>query len=104
MSKHTPKPWKWECKWEANKYDPNYNGSMGGLEPGVLWYGLDGEEGIYCRNEADSCLIAAAPELLEACKLALDYLQKSDAYSDGQAYPALLKAIAKAEGIEPAKE
>lgn len=45
----------------------------------------------------DSNLIAAAQELLDACKLALDYLQK-EGFHDGDAYPALLKAIAKAEG------
>lgn len=46
----------------------------------------------------DVFLIAAAPELFEACKLALDYLQKNDGYRDGGSYQKLVKAIAKAEG------
>lgn len=48
--------------------------------------------------EHDVFLIAAAPELLEASKLALDYLQKNDGYRDGGSYQKLVKAIAKAEG------
>lgn len=46
----------------------------------------------------NALLIAAAPDLLEACKKALDYLQRSDVYRDGDAYPALIQAITKAEG------
>lgn len=44
-----------------------------------------------------TALISAAPDLLEAAKLALAYLQK-EGFHDGDAYPALLKAITKAEG------
>jgi hypothetical protein len=53
---------------------------------------------IQFKTEADARLVAAAPDLLEACKLGLDYLKRSDSYRDGETYPALLKAIAKAEG------
>ena len=59
--KHTPGPWKWEREWEEDGF---HSGGMGGLEPGVLWFGQDGEEDIYCRNPADARLIVAAPELL----------------------------------------
>lgn len=45
----------------------------------------------------NALLFAAAPDLLDACKKALDYLQRSDAFRDGSAYPALVNAIAKAE-------
>lgn len=65
--KHTPGPWRWEHEWKEDQYSPMDDGCMGILEPGVLYYGMDGSESIYCPNEADARLIAAAPELLEAC-------------------------------------
>lgn len=50
-------------------------------------------------NDSLRAQLAASPDLLEACKLALDYLQKGG-FKDGDAYSALLKAIARAEGGE----
>lgn len=46
------------------------------------------------RREADARLIAAAPDLLEACREALDALQGSKYETDKR----LFAAIAKAEG------
>ena len=55
--------------------------------------GLD----MYPNSDADAALIAAAPELLEACKEAYAYLQ----YNHGQgnkAFELCGKAISKSEG------
>ncbi len=78
--KATPGPWKWGCEWKKDNHMPAYDGSMGCLEPGVLWYGMDGEEGIYCNNENDSKLLtevrAALPLLLEIIEKQREALYK----------------------------
>lgn len=48
-------------------------------------------------SEEDARVLGAARDLLKASKLALAYLQKAK-YADGDAYPALIKAIQRAEG------
>ena len=58
IGKATPEPWKWERPWKPDSSMSVYDGSMGCLEPDVLWFGMDGEEGIYCPNKNDSELIA----------------------------------------------
>lgn len=104
MSKHTPAPWKWQNDWTEDRYSSIYDGSMGHLEPGVLRFGMDGEEGIYCQNEADAHLIAAAPEMFEALKLGLKYLKTKrgpEDVGDPDRFlfaQSLSAAIAKAEG------
>lgn len=58
--------WKWEREWEPDKSESHFNGSMGYLtdsnDDTVLWFGMDGAEGIYCPNKEQAALIAAAPE------------------------------------------
>ena len=96
-SKFTPGPWEWSREWKEDKHHSGYNGSMGCLEPGVLWFGMDGEEGIYCPNKQDAQLIAAAPSLLEALKAVWPYIDLQ--YTS----PTLIMAeaaINKAEGRE----
>ena len=53
----TPGEWKWDHEWKEDGY---HSGAMGCLE-NVLWYGMDGEESIYCPNKYDAELIAHAP-------------------------------------------
>jgi hypothetical protein len=48
--------------------------------------------------EANARLIAAAPELLEACELLLKHCEKTPSYSIEVAYYAARRAIAKAKG------
>ena len=55
--------WKWAREWKKDTHDSNYDGSMAGLDPEILWYGMDGEEGIYCPKEADSKWITTAQPL-----------------------------------------
>lgn len=57
----------------------------------------EGGEKANIEAYSNAHIIAAAPDLLVAAKLALAYLQK-EGFHDGDAYPALLKAITKAEG------
>jgi len=96
--KHTPGPWKWQNDWKKQSYGPHGLRSMDDListNGEVLKWGDTGEEGIYCLNEADAALIAAAPEMLEA----LEYLVAI--YSAIFTSTGILnaqKAIAKAKG------
>jgi len=88
--KHTPGPWKadnWATGWTVSAPDSHY--SVCHLED--------------CNNaEANAHLIAAAPDLLEACKnlnawvgVTLGYEYDEDPIAE-----KVCKAIAKAEGRE----
>lgn len=52
------------------------------------------------ENEANARLIAAAPELLEACESAANLLRKLGGHNHDPEYSELLAAIAKAKGQE----
>lgn len=93
-SKHTPGP------WEVQSYT-NYKGwsvwanDRGCIAEGCIaerWYDADQQPD---ELKANARLIAAAPELLEACKVALVYPQVPVVEK------ALRAAIAKAERGEP---
>ena len=91
-TKHTPGPWAWDggCLMSQQSYTAV-----------VLWYTSD-DDGVHCRP-ADRPLIAAAPELLAACKAALALLANltSEEFARGGDRPArmaLADAIARAEG------
>jgi hypothetical protein len=83
-TKHTPGPWKAECLFKD-------------LDRWEIWG--DGKiVSSHVFGKSDARLIAAAPELLEACKLALECLSPfSDEDTDGSK-TTIRKAIAKAEG------
>ena len=94
MNKHTPGPWSL-IKDGLPKLNNQNN----------IVYGSDGVAIVYGQaNDADAQLIAAAPELLEACKLFLAYHDAVDkydvsmmlAYADAE--KAIRLAVAKAEG------
>lgn len=101
--KHTPGPWQ----WIVDRWNGGYSAlaaSNGGdvLRPlhkndgdsGAAWF--EGDESL---REANARLIAAAPDLLDACKDALALLEDVDA-ADGCIGDALRAAIARATGDE----
>lgn len=85
--KHTPGPWK-----KRPHFTPAGNAI-------VVDSSNIGIAGVFGKSheqdaEANAALIAAAPELLEACKMILPYLQSNNGYGADQ----IEAAIAKAEG------
>lgn len=99
--KHTPGPWK--CM-ESNFTDE------GSFEEATIWYMGSGTDAnpmrhiaiIRCglrESEANARLIAAAPELLEALKALREKSRMAEAFDECIAAD---KAIAKAEGVDPA--
>jgi hypothetical protein len=95
--KHTPGPWKVETKkseWECNRGIPIYKNFVQ-IARVILF---DSKTVCPEESQANARLIAAAPELLEACKEALEHFDK---YTKGiviDAKDSLRMAIAKAEG------
>jgi hypothetical protein len=93
MSQHTPAPWTFEPRLEYE------NGHCLGI------FGPNGEEivvtdsGYYPPKLADAHLIAAAPELLEACQWVEAAFRDYSLDHGGRNAIARVKAvIAKAEG------
>lgn len=98
MSKHTPGP------YEVRAFLPRQGAGSGHFQIIQIQDGSAHIASIWILEktphaiaEANAKLFAAAPDLLEACKLALTYLQHEQ-FKDGDAYPSLLRAIEKAEG------
>ena len=102
---HTPGPWK--------EYDCDTDGTPDrGQLAGDIWgFGRDGKAAIvarayYCEDdsEANARLIAAAPELLEACEVASQFFEENDNFTDCGEFPIpgfildMRIAIAKAAG------
>jgi hypothetical protein len=83
---HTPGPWR------AGEGDESHLVFMGEEAIADTW--LRGDCG---DAEANARLIAAAPDLLVACKEALDFVHDMNA-ANRQARRQILDAIAKAEG------
>ena len=98
MSKHTPGPWT----PSASRVNANNDERICWIAP------LVGHDVCGDREIANARLIAAAPELLEACRSALALIDANFHYADGKASSsydmpvriALVAAIAKAEGRE----
>jgi hypothetical protein len=96
MSKHTPGPWK-----AFRDATLNTQGLMG--ENGDLVFDVGTSEDGYCPRKADARLIAAAPDLLEACKdmvqVAIDEMGYGTyAMVEQSAIDKIRTAITKAEG------
>ena len=97
---HTPGPW-----------GAAYHGPGNTVQHGLAGYSIQGTEGIaynVCR-EANARLIAAAPDLLEACRAALVWAAIATARDHEPTHPLAIEnaqedvdkireAIAKAEG------
>jgi hypothetical protein len=115
-AKHTPGPWTVaprEGGDDIAKVVANYSeqvGDDGGTIQVASWiaeldsgidFGDEGcDEGIRKREEmvANARLIAAAPELLEACRTAKRYLEPDLVEPGRTVFWSLVAAIAKAEG------
>ncbi len=89
---HTPAPWNWDgnvCDYDATNEAPwlvhldKYPPILGGQ--------------IKCVNPDDARLIAAAPDLLAACKAALDD-DEGDESMGWFKWDAMRTAVKKAEG------
>jgi hypothetical protein len=92
----TPGPWAWDDEKESLYGD--YNGS-GELVLCGEWHN-DGTASVGYENEADLALIAAAPDLLAACR-ALMVWTETNSYlhnHDAELVRLIEAAIAKAEG------
>ena len=103
MSKHTPGPWEYVRETEymgGYPYTVAHKVKVGQelLTVGCHGYGWEpGKE-----MEANAHLVAAAPELLEACKDALAFVEELDRRGIAQEWSgegALKAAIEKAEGV-----
>lgn len=86
MSEHTPGP------WVAFFVDGRASVIMPAGRPGDICLFRDG------AAEADARLIAAAPELLEACKAILNVYFPTDTCGAREHWKRVEDAIAKAEG------
>jgi len=84
MSTHTPGPWKARIRRQGSHVT-----------------GPDGFSVAHVGTDANARLIAAAPDLLEACRLACLVMAKGNglSYADRrEAHEAVIAAIHKAEG------
>lgn len=88
MSKHTPGPW----------FATVQPGQVVGVHTYThqVMYGDDCIASLLTK--ADAHLIAAAPDLLEACKAASKIVHAANTTEADQVYDTLCAAIAKAEG------
>ena len=88
MSKHTPGPWLYRAKSDSVHKPP----AEQPYQFGDLIFRFHDECG---PNNEDLALILAAPELLEACKVALGII------GFGAEHDQISAAIAKATGEQP---
>ena len=87
---HTPGPWF--LAWEDGKYGVVGSQCEGKL---VCIVGNNPNDGRNDIRKANATLIAAAPDLLAACKAAIHVV---DSHESRIEWNLLIKAIAKAEG------
>ena len=102
MTKHTPGPWQVDPRAD--------NHVIAASRPicSVSYSNTADTEGTRAENAATARLIAAAPDLLEALKVATDLIESHTGHSKiinwqhaaGRRLPELRAAIAKAKGKE----
>lgn len=86
---HTPGPWT---------YEPLSNEAFAILGPGRAYVGqVDAEDGDGL-NEDDARLIAAAPDLLNVCRMAAENIEEGYPHDASVILENLRAAIAKATG------
>lgn len=94
-TKHTPGPWEAHRGTEVNYLPPDSN-----MAYRVAYMDMSGNGVVGQRHAANARLIAAAPDLLEACEAslaALDFADQ-DRFDGGALTKQLREAIAKAQG------
>ena len=89
MNKHTPGPWVLDSGVSSNVVLIDSNATNGAVG-----------EIVDCRNRSDAILIAAAPDLLEALKVARHMIVK-DGTPIGWSVSRIDEVIAKATGEKP---
>lgn len=103
MSQHKPGPWSFEDEGEGNEYYARFIRLHG--PRGLIF--VDEDEGPGPEDLANARLIAAAPDLLEACRKVLGTFGKEKLFRptmsprEVERFEAILMAsaaIAKAEG------
>lgn len=92
---HTPGPWK---VVRTEQHPQNENEAVTFIQTPKLCYDLSFVKGILTQeeHEANARLIAAAPELLEACQLLSDELIKSKSMTESDKIRGAYNAINKA--------
>lgn len=99
MSKHTPGPWHLDGMLVlSDGHSPRTVATVAHDQQG-LRRGME-------TSEANALLIAAAPDLLEACMLAMKAtsIKAFETMDDQQAHDAIVAAITKATADSNAKE
>jgi len=98
MSKYTPGPWTVREKQNGGKKSRVFSTAIMGGD-NIHWVvtqvcGHDHKG----SQKANAALIAAAPDLLEACEKTIVYLNQCPNVKAAPAREAILKALKKAEG------
>ncbi len=100
---HTPGPWKLHDP-RPTPFDvvAEVNGDQMPIVQLTHW----GTSRMGDECQANACLIAAAPDLLKACKTAMPILHWANCHGSrcDEAIAQVLTALAKAEGKEAVKE
>ncbi len=100
MSAHAPAPWTWDVFALVD--------ARGRVVAEAAQLGIDSPYSVFVENDADRALIVAAPDLLDALKYALPYIEacvpsprngvNADYSPDVNCVARARAAIAKAEG------
>lgn len=95
MTNHTPGPWKWQTDGKGHFHITEANGEIGNMFIADIIPGMGKEQ-----EWANRDLITAAPDMLDALKVALAFCDITKNYSpDGDDVRKFIqKAIDKAEG------
>lgn len=109
MSKHTPGPWMFGIRGDDKPIEKPFNYCGPGYYENPSIFGADGTDVVGCdeymvfNSPADACLIAAAPDMLEAL-YAVEACRGPFPVTDAEiadAWEKVEAAIAKAIGEKP---
>lgn len=95
-TKHTPGPWRVENHRFKTTTESRWTVWSG--SEAIAWTNGTDDESELAQQEANARLIAAAPELLAACKNMLEWARRVKQINPGPEIVNAINAIAKAEG------